>query len=121
MAMPSLTRLAGILLIVIGVAGYVWTSAASLTALIPAMMGAVLLICALVARSPDARKHAMHAALVVALVGLVAALQRSIPAVRAGEVARPAVVAQLAMAGVLLVYILLGVKSFVDARKARGK
>ena len=37
----------------------------------------------------------------------------------AGKAARPAVLAQMAMAAILLVYVLLGVKSFIDARRAR--
>jgi hypothetical protein len=37
-----------------------------------------------------------------------------------GERQRPAVLAQIAMAAILAVYVLLGVKSFVDARRARS-
>jgi hypothetical protein len=33
---------------------------------------------------------------------------------------RPAVLAQIAMAVILTVYVALGVKSFIDARRARG-
>ena len=37
-----------------------------------------------------------------------------------GNVSRPAALAQIAMALVLLVYVVFGVKSFIDARRARG-
>jgi hypothetical protein len=119
MSMPAVTRATGFLLILLGVAGYVGTGGASLTALIPAMVGALFLILALVARSPEARKHVMHAAVAIALLGVLGVVPRVVTAVNAGEVRRPAVLAQLAMAAILGVYVLLGVKSFVDARKAR--
>jgi hypothetical protein len=77
------------------------------------------LIIALVGRSPESRKHAMHAAVALALVGLIGTLPRIIPALRAGDIQRPAVVAQIAMAVILLVYVALGVRSFIAARRAR--
>ena len=118
--MPALTRTVGFLLILLGVAGYVATGAVSITALIPAFFGAVLLILAMVARNPNARKHAMHAALALALLGVLGTAPRIFSAINAGNISRPATLAQIAMAVVLLVYIALGVKSFIDARRARG-
>jgi hypothetical protein len=119
MSMPSVTRVVGFLLVLLGVVGYVGTGFASLTALIPAMIGALFLVLALVARSPEARKHAMHAAVAVALLAVLGGIPRIMTAVNAGEVSRPAVLAQIAMATILGVYVILGVKSFVDARRAR--
>ncbi len=120
MAMPALTRTVGFLLILLGIVGYVATGAASVTALIPAMVGAIFLVLALIARSAEARRHAMHAAVALALLGVIGAAPRVLAAVRAGDVGRPAVIAQLVMIAILLVYVLFGVKSFIDARKARG-
>jgi hypothetical protein len=117
--MPALTRTVGFLLILLGVAGYVATGAVSITALIPAFFGAILLILAMVARNPNARKHAMHAALALALLGVLGTAPRIFAAINAGNISRPATLAQIAMAVVLLVYIALGVKSFIDARRAR--
>ena len=54
-AMPSTTRLFGLILIVLGVASYVLTGRTSVTALIPAFFGAVLVVCALVARAANRR------------------------------------------------------------------
>jgi hypothetical protein len=119
MSMLSVTRATGFLLVLLGVAGYVGTGGASLTALIPAMVGALFLILALVARSPEARKHVMHAAVALALLAFIGVVPRVVSAVSSGEVRRPAVLAQMAMAAILGVYVLLGVKSFVDARRAR--
>jgi hypothetical protein len=118
--MPTLTRTVGFLLILLGVAGYVATGAVSITALIPAFFGAILLILAMVARNPNARKHAMHAALALALLGVLGTAPRIFSAINGGNISRPATLAQIAMAVVLLVYIALGVKSFIDARRARG-
>jgi hypothetical protein len=61
----------------------------------------------------------MHAAVAVGLVGALAALARGVPAALGGDAARPAVMSQLIMGVLLLVYVALGVRSFVEARKAR--
>ena len=117
--MPSTTRTLGIVLIVLGLIGYFGTGRVSVTALIPAFFGAVFVILALMARSDAARKHAMHAAVAIALLGLLGTLVRLIPALGAGQLTRPAVLAQLVMSMLLAGYVALGVKSFKDARRAR--
>ena len=117
--MPATTRLFGLILIVLGVASYMMTGRTSVTALIPASFGAALVICALVARNESARKHAMHAAVAVGLIGALAALGRGVPAALAGDATRPAVLSQLVMGVLLLIYVALGVQSFIAARKAR--
>ena len=65
--MASTTRTFGLILIVLGLAAYFLTGRVSVTALIPAFFGAVFVILALVARNEPARKHAMHAAVALAL------------------------------------------------------
>jgi hypothetical protein len=117
--MPATTRLFGLILIVLGVASYTMTGRTSVTALIPAFFGAAFVICALVARQESAKKHAMHAAVALGLIGAIASLVRAVPAVIDGNIGRPAVMAQLAMAVLLVVYVALGVQSFIAARKAR--
>jgi hypothetical protein len=116
---PTTTRYFGLILIVLGVASYWLTGRTSVTALIPAAFGAVLLVCALVARGESARKHAMHAAVAVGLIGALAALGRGVPAALAGGADRPAVMSQLVMGVLLLIYVGLGVQSFIAARRAR--
>ncbi len=117
--MAATTRYFGLILIVLGVASYVLTGRTSVTALIPAVFGAVLVICALVARNEAARRHAMHAAVAVGLIGALAALGRGVPAALDGGATRPAVLSQLVMGVLLLIYVGLGVQSFIAARKAR--
>ena len=117
-AMPATTRTFGFILIVLGLASYFLTGRVSVTALIPAFFGAIFVILALVARSEPARKHAMHAAVALGLLGFLGTL-RVIPAVARGEFTRPAVLAQLAMMVLMGIYVALGVKSFKAARRAR--
>jgi hypothetical protein len=117
--MPGITRVVGFILIAIGVIGYLSTGAASITALIPAMVGAIMLVLALVARNAQARKHAMHAAVAFALIAALATLPRLIPGLMARAFQRPATIAQLAMVLVLLFYVLMGVRSFIQARRDR--
>lgn len=117
--MPFVTRLVGFLLIVLGIGSYLGTGRSSITAMIPAFFGAIFLILALVARKPDARRHAMHAAVALALIGALAVIPRIVPAIGAGNLSRPAVLSQISMAIVLLIYVALGVRSFIEARRSR--
>jgi hypothetical protein len=118
--MTSTTRLFGIVLILLGVASYSLTGRTSITAMIPAFFGAAFVICAMIARRSDAaRRHAMHAAVAIGLVGAIAALVRGIPGAINGDPTRPAVMAQLAMGVLLLIYVALGVRSFIAARRSR--
>lgn len=114
------TRLVGFLLVVLGIAAYVLTGFASMTALIPTLFGVVFILLGLAGGAKSVRNGVMHVAVVIALLGMVAALSRVIPALSAGDITRPAVITQALMALVLAVYVALGLKSFVDARRARA-
>lgn len=122
--MLRLTFVIGGILVVLGVVAYVATAAASVTALIPAFVGILLLVCgAIGTRGESARKHAIHAALVVALVGALGSLMQVVKLgeVFAGTAERPiAVVLSTVMFVLLVAYVVLGVRSFVAARKARA-
>ena len=121
MPMPSTTRLVGIVLILLGLASYMLTGRTSVTALIPAFFGVIFVVLAYLGRQEHLRKHVMHAAVAIALLGLLATLGRLIPALAAGgDPMRAAALSQAAMAVVLAAYVALGVKSFIDARRARN-
>ncbi|MEX2544250.1 MAG: hypothetical protein WD316_03885 [Phycisphaeraceae bacterium] len=108
------------LLIVVGVAGYTVPEATHWTALIPAFVGALLGVCGLVALAgAAARKHAIHAAMVIALLGTLAAFEPVTRALRGGEVGVPTLTATGAMALLLIIYLVLGVRSFIRARRVR--
>ena len=70
------------LLILLGVGGYAAASAgvmgakASPTALIPAVVGILIGICGVVALRESLRKHAMHGAVLVGLLGCLAGAGR---------------------------------------------
>lgn len=113
--MTTVTQIVGAVLVVLGVVAYVATGFASITALIPSALGLVMLILGLVARRASAHQHAIHAALVVALLGALGSLQ---PLGGLAD-AEPAAITSLLTVLVCVVYIALGVRSFIAARKAR--
>jgi hypothetical protein len=122
--MASTTIALGVALIILGLAGYLLTGAASLTALIPAAFGIVILLAGLIGRDERRRKHAIHVAVVVALLGLLGSIRGllQIGAVFAGTAARPAaVVSQAVMAVLTLGYVIVAVRSFIAARRRRGQ
>lgn len=122
--MANVTIGFGLALAALGIGGYVATGRTSLTALIPLAFGLLLLVCGALARQEARRKHAMHAAAVLGLLGFLGPL-RVLP----GMVAllrgafvphRAAVVDQLAMMVVCGVFLALCIRSFVAARRARA-
>jgi len=118
----AITLALGASLIVLGVAGYVLTGAVSVTALIPAAFGVLFVLAGLLARSDRWRMHAMHAAVLVALLGFLGSARGllGLGKVFDGTAVRPAaIVAQTIMALLMLGYIVVAVRSFIQARKAR--
>ena len=120
--MSNITIAMAVALIVLGVGGYMGSGGVSPTALIPAALGLVLLVLGVLARDPGKRKHAMHGAAMVGLIGALGTVTGLVKFVRMafGEsVARPqAVMSQAAMCVMCLVFVALCVKSFIDARRA---
>ncbi len=113
--MARVTQIVGVVLVVVGVGAYIATDFASMTALLPAVLGVVIGVLGLVASSTGAGHHALHAALAVALLGLLG----SLPRIAGLGDAEPAAVTSLVTVLVLAVYVGLGVRSFVRARRAR--
>lgn len=121
MNVPLVALVTGISLVVTGAGGY--AAFRSPTALIPIGFGVLFLICGLVARKEPLRKHAMHAAAAVALLGFLPSAPGllGIPALLAGEAARPAaVVLRSIMAVLCLGFLAVAVRSFVAARRERA-
>ena len=120
--MPSTSIISGALLILIGIIGYVFSIVdgnASLTALIPAAFGLLLVIFGFLAKSNEnLRKHLMHAAVLVALLGFLIPAGRLLSQMSNIKVSL-AVLSQVAMSLICLVFVILSVKSFVDARRNR--
>ena len=112
----------GILLFILGVTAFLLTGSQSYTALIPSIFGLLIIICALVARNENLRKIAMHFAQGLALLGFLGSISGLIKVViftfGAGILERPsAAVAQTIMAVICLIYLILGLRVFIQARK----
>ncbi len=124
----------GVILILLGVGAYGLAVAgligtqASLTALIPAAFGAVLAALGAIGKAkPNLNKHVMHAAVVVALLGLGGSVGGIAKLIRYATDSLPpdspvrvsAWVAQSIMAVLMVIFVILCVRSFIAARKAR--
>lgn len=124
--MAKVTIVFGILLIVVGVVGFVGTGSIHPTALIPMWFGLALGIGGFLAISPSEgrRKLFMHINVTVGLVGLIGAVASALHGYGHArslgmDPDYKAMTAQLAMAGLLLIYVNLCVRSFIQARRSR--
>lgn len=118
--MTSLSIWFGRLLVLVGIVGYAYgmiQGNASFTALIPAAFGLVLMILGYLGqRSEGARKHIMHVAMLIGLIGFVVPAWRLISKFD-GFSASAAHLSQLAMAVLCLLFVIFGIRSFVNARR----
>lgn len=116
--MPRTTIGLGIVLIAVGVIAYIATAFASWTALIPAILGAVILVCGLIGLKNQ--KLGIHIALVVAILGIFGTGMNvmQVGALIAGDAERPAAVITSIITFVLLIiYVVMAVRSFIAARR----
>jgi multisubunit Na+/H+ antiporter MnhF subunit len=122
--MPTITIVTGVLLIALGLIGFVGTGSEHPTALIPAGFGIALAIVGFLAKAPESRKLYMHIAVTLGLLGFLGTVMGIVKVVRmaAGEtIARPeAAESQAVMAFISGVFVAICVNSFIKARKARG-
>jgi uncharacterized membrane protein YeaQ/YmgE (transglycosylase-associated protein family) len=108
----------GVILVILGISAYFGTGRSSITALIPAFLGAAFLLLGWIALNERARKHAMHGAVLVALLGIIGSLMRPAQALfsDAGLDFTTAVVMQLITAGLCLIFLVMAIRSFAHAR-----
>ena len=113
-------------LIILGVGVFIVTGSHAPTALIPAWFGLALGILGLLANTPNTQRRMllMHIAVTIGLLGFI------FPGIRAAgdliklmqnqTILRPiAMWEELAMAVICLLFVLLSVRSFIAARRAR--
>lgn len=128
--MGPVAILFGSALIGVGLVGYFGTGTASVTALIPAFLGLPLVLLGLLALKDSFRKHAMHLAAVIGLLGFLGAGYMARPKLHAlfanepilrpdGKDARVAVLSQAVTAVLCGVFLALCVHSFIQARRRR--
>lgn len=122
--MAKVTVVFGILLVLLGVVGFVSTGSTHYTSLIPSAFGMLLAIFGLLAHTPDPskRKLYMHVAVTIGLLGFLGTATSLISFVQLMQ-GRPfpypaAVEAKAAMAALTLIYVVMCVRSFIAARRA---
>jgi hypothetical protein len=124
--MPNTAIAFGGVLCAIGLWGYFGAEPErqSVTALIPFFFGDALILCGVLAYNAAWRKHAMHAAAAIALLGFLAAAGRGIPklgqAISDDPTLHRAPRLILLMALVCLVFVAICVWSFISARRRRA-
>jgi hypothetical protein len=123
--MVKITIWTGIILFVLGLVSFILTGSQSFTALIPSAFGVLLFICALIAGNENRQKIAMHIAQVLALLGLLGSISGLVKLLiyvfGTGMLERPAaIIAQTIMAIICLIYLILGIRTFINARKTQS-
>jgi len=121
--MVKVTLVFSVLLIALGLAGYLGTGSLHPTALIPAWIGVALGFGGLLAISPSEsrRKLFMHINVAIGLVGFLGGAVEVVRAFARGsiidETAMAALASKLALTALLLFYLLICMSAFFAARR----
>jgi fucose 4-O-acetylase-like acetyltransferase len=114
----------GALLIILGIVGFWATGSVHPTALIPIYFGAPLVVFGYLAKSPSEsrRKLFMHINVTIGLLGFLGAVGSAIHAYGharsiGADPDMRAIACQLVMALLTFIYVMMCVRSFIDARK----
>src|SRR5262249_20397898 len=121
--LPAITIVFGALLVLVGLVGFFGTGSEHPTALIPAFIGLPLALLGALSFKDRLRKHTMHGAAAVGLIGMLGA---GIPALRnllaGASIERSAAFASQAVTAALCaVFVGLCVNSFIQARRRRSQ
>lgn len=124
--MAKLTLVLAVLLVALGLIGYIGTGSLHPTALIPAWIGLALGIFGFLAISPNERRRKlfMHINVTIALLGFLGSTAEAIRGYvhatsRGLEPDQIALASKVTLAGLLLIYVILCVRSFIAARRSR--
>ena len=111
----------GRLLVAVGIIGYgygLYAGNASLTAMIPAVFGVILMLLGHLSNAKESlRKHLMHAAVLIAAIGAFLPFFRLVTKISELSVSA-AVISQVAMSVICLAFVVIAVQSFIGARRA---
>jgi uncharacterized membrane protein len=123
--MAKVTLVFALLLVALGLAGYLGTGSIHPTALIPTWIGLALGLFGFLAISPNEgrRKLFMHINVTIGLLGFlggaVEAVRGYVHAKSAGLEPDPiALASKSTLAGLMLIYVILCVRSFIAARRS---
>src|ERR1700728_4088217 len=123
--MAKVTLVFAVLLVALGLVGYLGTGSQYSTALIPAWFGIALGVFGFLAISPNEgrRKLFMHINVTIALLGFIGSTVEAIRGyVYAASLGLPphqiALASKVTLAGLLLIYVILCVRSFIAARRS---
>lgn len=123
--MAKLTLVFAILLVALGLAGYLGTGSLHPTALIPTWIGLALGLFGFLAMSEDAglRKLFMHVNVTIGLIGFlggaIEAVRGYVHATSAGmQPDMIALASKVTLAALMLIYVVLCVRSFIAARRS---
>ena len=108
--------LSGGILIAWSIVTFLLSESRSFTAFIPAIFGALLGVFGLIATKESARKHAMHGAAVVGLLGVLGGFGMGLRKI----FSEPGLAAysQIFLGVVSLIFLIVCIRSFIAARKA---
>lgn len=116
--MAKVTIAFGVLMIILGIAGFLPHRAG--TALIPAYLGAALVILGIIAQAPHRRQHAMHVAVIIGLLGFLGSTGKFLSsAVKGNWPSAVGVISQVGTSLICLIFVILCVRSFIAARRSR--
>jgi hypothetical protein len=123
--LAKLTLVLAVLLVALGLIGFIGTGSVHHTALIPAWIGLALGIFGFLAISPNEsrRKLFMHINVTIALLGFIGstveAIRGYVHATSAGiQPDQIALASKVTLAVLLLIYVILCVRSFIAVRRS---
>jgi uncharacterized membrane protein len=118
--MPKISVIFGFLLSILGLYGYFGMGRMSLTALIPVFIGVPVILLGILAFDEKKIKHSMHAASVLILLGLIGSVYRFINKSAMSNMDSASIILLL-MIVICIIFLILAINSFIEARKAREK
>ncbi len=120
--MTQTTKILGLLLVLIGIIGFIASGVASYSALIPAVYGAVFLLLGKVGEDESRRMVTMHLAQLLALIAIIGTFTGILDVISwlGGDRAVNMMIAasRALMALLSMGYLILGIRSFIEARRA---
>jgi len=117
-----ITLLFALAYILLGLGGFILTGSTHKTALIPCAFGILFVLFGLLAFKDKLRKHVMHVAVLIALLAFLGTARAltHLPELFNGTAEKPAsIITQSLNAAFSILYIILAVRSFIQARRAR--